>query len=156
MSHVPGERSLDPKIHFESGMKDLFRLDGVRAVNILGSIQYGLLYAVVFFFAGLGIEALFPPFRTNASLHALAGEVILQCIVVTIAIFYARKLIEAIPGFLTLLPTGLWDPVKLQQKGYIPYGIDEYKGEIMMSLVLVGTEVNLLKKIALLARRVGG
>lgn len=155
MSHVPGEHSLDPTQHFESGIKDLLRFDGVRAINILGSVQYGLLYAVVFFFIGILIERLFPPFRSNASLHALAGEVLLQCIVVTIGIFYVRKLVEAIPGLLTMLPlpTWLWNPVELEQKGWVPYGIEEYKGEVMMSLVLVGTQINLLKKIALLAGR---
>lgn len=139
-------------------MRDLLRVDEVRATNILGSVQYGILYAVVFFFVGLAIERLFPPFRSNASLHALAGEILLQCIVVTIAIFYVRKLVEAIPGLVTLLPlpTWLWNPVELEQKGWVPYGIDEYKGEIMMSLILVGTQLNLLKKIALLSARVGG
>lgn len=156
MSHVPGEHSLDPKQHFEAGMKDLLRVDEVRATNIFGSVQYSLLYAVVFFFVGLAIERIFPPFRPNESLHSLVGEVLLQCIVVTVAIFYVRKLVEAIPGLLTMLPLpkGLWDPVKLEQKGYVPYGIDEYKGEIMMSLILVGTQINLLKKIALLTGRV--
>jgi hypothetical protein len=158
MSHVPGEHSLDPTQHFESGMKDLLRFDGVRVMNILGSVQYGLLYAIVFFFVGLAIERLFPPFRSNASLHALAGEVLLQCVAVTVAIFYVRKLVEAIPGLATLLPlpTWLWNPVELEQKGWVPYGIEEYKGEIMMSLILIGTQLNLLKKIALLAARVGG
>ena len=139
-------------------MRDLLRVDEVRATNILGSVQYGLLYAVVFFFVGLAIERLFPPFRSNESLHSLTGEILLQCIVVTIAIFYVRKLVQTIPGLLTMLPlpAGLWNPVKLEQKGYVPYGIEEYKGEIMVSLILIGTQLNLLKKITLLATRIQG
>jgi hypothetical protein len=146
MSHVRGEHSLDPKTHFVAGMKDFFRLDTVRFINIVGTIQYGLLYAIVFFFLGLGIERLFSPFRSNTSIHELIGQILLQCFVLLIAIFYARKLVEAIPGILSFFPS--WFNLdKLLEKGYIPYGIDEYKGEIMASVVLIGTQVNLLKKI---------
>jgi hypothetical protein len=146
MSHVRGEQSLDPKTHFLAGMKDVFRFDTVRFINLVGTIQYGLLYAVVFFFLGIGIERLFAPFRPGVTPSELIGQVLLQCIVITIAIFYVRKFVEAIPGILSFFPTD-FNLDKLMDKGYIPYGIDEYKGEMMMSLVLIGTQVNLLKKI---------
>ncbi len=150
MSHVRGEQSLDPKTHFLAGMKDVFRFDTVRFINLVGTIQYGLLYAVVFFFLGIGIERLFTPFRPGAPPSELIGQVLLQCIVITIAIFYVRKFVEAIPGILSFFPAD-FNLDKLMDKGYIPYGIDEYKGEMMMSLVLIGTQVNLLQKIATLA-----
>jgi hypothetical protein len=150
MSHIRGEHSLDPKTHFLAGMKDFFRMDTVRLINIVGTIQYGLLYAVVFFFLGVGIERLFPPFRANTSTRERIGQVLLQCFVLLIVIFYARKLVEAIPGILSFFPS--WFNLdKLLEKGYIPYGIEEYKGEIMASVVLIGTQVNLLKKITQLA-----
>lgn len=150
MSHVDGEHSENPYVHFHAGMKDLLRVDTVRLINISGSIQYGLLYAIVFFFAGIAIETLFPKFRANASYSSLVYEILLQCILIIITIFYARKFIEAIPGLATFFPSFInFD--KLITKGFVPYGIDEYKGEAMMSLILIGTQINLLKKISRLA-----
>jgi hypothetical protein len=151
MSHVRGEQSLDPTTHFLSGMKDVFRFDTVRFINIVGTVQYGLLYAIVFFFLGIGIERLFPPFRSSTRPSELIGQVLLQCFAITIAIFYVRKFVEAIPGILSFFPSA-FNLDALLAKGYIPYGIDEYKGEMMMSLVLIGTQVNLLKKIGLLVQ----
>ncbi len=150
MSKVPGEKSLDPYTHFTAGMKDFFRFDQVRFVNIFGSIQYGLLYAVVFFFAGIGIESIFPKYSSSASFKTIAIQVILQCILLTIVIFYARKFVEAIPGILSFFPK-LFDKNNLLRHGFIPYGVEEYKGEMMMSIILIGTSVNLLKKIGRLA-----
>jgi hypothetical protein len=150
MSHVDGQKSLDPYIHFKAGMKDLFRFDQVRLVNILGSIQYGLLYAFVFFFAGIGIESVFPKYNPIAKFKTLASQVTLQCIVIIIVIFYARKLVEAIPGIITFFPKA-FNQQNLLRHGFIPYGIDEFKGEAMMSIILIGTSVNLLKKIGRLA-----
>lgn len=150
MSHVNGESSLDPYVHFRAGMTDVFRVDQVRLTNILGSIQYGVLYAIVFFFAGIFIESLFPKYIATASFRTLALQVVLQCIVLTIVIFYARKIVESIPGLITFFPKKV-DEAKLIAHGFIPYGIEEYKGETMMSIILVGTSVNLLKKIGRLA-----
>ena len=53
MSKVKGEKSIDPKTHFVAGMKEVFRFDQVRFINIVGSIQYGLLYSIFYF--GIGI-----------------------------------------------------------------------------------------------------
>lgn len=150
MSHVDGERSENPYIHFHAGMKDLLRFDQVRLLNIFGSVQYGLLYAIIFFFAGITIEYIFPSFRSGAIIQTLINEIILQCIVLIIVIFYVRKFIEAIPGFMTFFP-GILDVNSLILKGLVPYGIDEFRGEAMLSLILIGTQINLLKKISLLA-----
>ena len=150
MSHVDGEKSLDPYVHFTAGMKDFFRVDNVRLVNILGSVQYGLLYAIVFFFAGVGIETVFPKYSASATFRTLALQVLLQCIVLTIVIFYARKFIESIPGLMTFFPNKI-NTEKLIEHGLVPYSLDEYKGETMMSIILVGVSTNLLKKIERLA-----
>lgn len=150
MSHVDGEKSLDPYTHFTAGMKDFFRLDKVRLINILGSVQYGLLYAIVFFFAGIAIESIFPKYNPTESFRTIALQVLLQCIILTIIIFYARKLVESIPGLMTFFPNKI-NTEKLIEHGLVPYSLDEYKGETMMSIILVGTSVNLLKKIGRMA-----
>lgn len=150
MSHVDGELSENPYVHLKAGMKDFIRFDKVRLVNIFGSIQYGLLYAFTFFFAGIGIEALFPLYNPNVPVKTIIWEVLIQCIVIILVTFYARKFIEAIPGIMTFFPN-LFDFDKLVSKGFIPYGIDEFKGEVMMSVILIGVEVNLFKKVEYLS-----
>lgn len=150
MSKEDGDNSVNPLIHFTAGMKDFFRVDKVRLVNIIGSIQYGLLYAVVFFFLGIWMEYLFPNFSKSIPIHHMTLQVILQCLVIIIVIFYARKLVESIPGIPSFFPD-YFNIKKLREQGLIPYGIEEYKGETMLAFVLVGTQVNLLQKIGYLS-----
>ena len=151
MSYISEEKSVDPKTHFEAGMKELFRFDQVRLINIVGTIQYGILYFISYFFVGLFIEYLFPRFTTKISLDSLATQILLQCLVILIAVFYVQKLVEAIPGILSFFPN-LFDRQKLINQGYKPYTIDEYKGEMISSIILVGVQINLLNKIILLAK----
>ena len=148
MSYVPGDKSVDPQVHFMAGMKDLLRFDKVRFVNILGSIQYGIAYTVAFFMAGIGINFIFPPFTTNEpSLSKLFFLILLQSLVIIITIFYIQKLIEAIPGIISFFPQ-YFDYNKLLTQGLVPYGIDEYKGNMASNIILIGTQVNLLKRVS--------
>ena len=148
MSYVPGDKSVDPQVHFMAGMKDLLRFDKVRFVNILGSIQYGIAYTVAFFMAGIGINFIFPPFTTNEpSLSKLFFLILLQSLVIIITTFYVQKLIEAIPGFISFFPQ-YFDYNKLLTQGLVPYGIDEYKGNMASNIILIGTQVNLLKRVS--------
>jgi hypothetical protein len=147
MSHVDGDRSTDPRTHLEAGLKDLTRLDKVRFINIVGSIQYGILYSIVFFFVGIGIHLLFPPFVKGEALLPLCFWILLQSIVIIEAVFYSRKFVEAIPGILSFFP-GYFHFQELQSKGFVPYGVDEYRGDMASSIVLIGTQYRLLEKIA--------
>jgi hypothetical protein len=149
MSYVPGDKSIDPKIHFEAGMKDFTRLDDVRLINILGSIQYGILYCITFFIIGLSLDVIFPQFTKKISLLSLSGWILLQCIVIILITFYTRKFIEAIPGIASFFP-GKFNQSDLIAKGFVPYGVEEYKGDMASSIVLIGTQINLFNKIAYL------
>jgi hypothetical protein len=152
MSYVPGERALDPKTHFKAGMEDLFRVDKVRFLNINGTIQYGLLYGILYLFCGILINNIFPAYTTNIQLRSLFMWIILQSIVIIIATFYSQKFVEAIPGWASLFP-GFFNPEELKSKGWKPYGIPEYKGDMAASIILIGTQINLLKKIELFTRK---
>ena len=148
MSYVPGNKSVDPQVHFMAGMKDLLRFDKVRLVNIIGSVQYGIAYTLAFFMTGIAINFIFPPFTTSEqSLHRLFLLILLQCLVIIITIFYVQKLIEAMPGFISFFPQ-YFDYNKLMAQGFIPYGIDEFKGNMASNIILIGTQVNLLKKVS--------
>jgi len=153
MSYVPGNTSEDPKIHFEAGMKDFARLDKVRLINMMGSIQYGILYSVVYFFAGVLLHVIFPPFTKEIELTTLAGWILLQCLALIIVAFYVRKFVEAIPGIMSFFPK-FFNISDLKTKGFIPYGIDEFRGDITSSLVLIGTQYRLLEKVAYLTKEV--
>jgi hypothetical protein len=153
MSYVPGDKSEDPKVHFEAGMKDVFRLDKVRFINISGSIQYGILYSIAYFIVGVALHVIFPPLVKGIPLLNLFGWILLQCLVLVIVSFYVDKFIEAIPGFASFFPN-FFDFPKLLAKGFIPYGVSEYKGNMASNIVLIGTQVNLLNKVAYLTQEV--
>lgn len=153
MSYVPGNTSEDPKVHLEAGLKDFARVDKVRFINIIGSIQYGILYSVIYFFAGILLHIIFPPFTKEIALTSLAGWILLQCLVLIITAFYVRKFVEAIPGVLSFFPK-FFNVSDLKSKGWIPYGIDEFRGDITSSLVLIGTQYRLLEKVAFLTKEV--
>jgi hypothetical protein len=43
----------------------------------------------------------------------------------------------------------------LKVKGFVPYGIDEFKGDMASSIILIGTQYRLLEKIVYLTEEVG-
>jgi hypothetical protein len=55
--------------------------------------------------------------------------------------------VEAIPGIASYFP-GFFNIRDLQAKGFIPYGVSEFKGDMASSLILIGTQIRLLDKIA--------
>jgi hypothetical protein len=146
MSYVPGNKSEDPKVHFEAGVKDFARLDKVRLINIGGSIQYGILYCLVFFFIGIILHNIFPALNKSDPLFNIFLWIILQSVVIIIAAFYVEKFVEIFPGIFSFFPQ-FFDMNDLLAKGFIPYGIDEYKGNIASSLILIGTQYHLLYKV---------
>lgn len=153
MSHVDGDRSTDPTTHFQAGIKDFARLDKVRFINIVGSIQYGILYSIAFFLVGIGIHILFPPLVKSESLLTICSWILLQCLVIVEVIFYCRKFIESIPGIASFFPQ-YFNLQELQTKGFVPYGVDEYRGDMASSLILIGTQYRLLEKVAYVTNEV--
>jgi hypothetical protein len=153
MSHIDGDRSTDPAIHFQAGMKDFARMDKVRFINIIGSMQYGILYSLLFFAVGIGIHLLFPPFVKGEPLLSLFFWILLQCLVIILAVFYCRKFIESIPGIASFFPR-YFNLQDLQSKGFVPYGVDEYRGDMASSLILIGTQYHLLEKVAYVTNQV--
>lgn len=146
MSYVPGNKSEDPKVHFEAGLKDFARLDKVRLINIGGSIQYGILYCLVFLFIGILLHNIFPVLNKSDPLLNIFLWIIVQSVVIIIVVFYVEKFIEMIPGIFSFFPQ-FFDINELLAKGFIPYGINEYKGDIASSLILIGTQYHLLYKV---------
>jgi hypothetical protein len=147
MSYIPGDKSLDPKIHFEAGIKDFARLDKVRFINIAGSIQYGILYSVIYFMIGIVLHVVFPPLVKTDPLLNIFLWILLQAVIIILLTFYVQKFVEAIPGILSLFKN-YFNVTDLIARGFIPYGVSEYKGDMASSLILIGTQVRLLEKIS--------
>jgi hypothetical protein len=147
MSYVPGNTSEDPRIHFKSGMEDVFRLDKVRFINIIGTIQYGLLYVIIYFMIGISLHYIFPSLNKNDTLTSIFLWIILQSIIIILITFYVQKFIEAIPGIISFFPQ-YFNLSDLLAKGFIPYGVSEYKGNMASSIILIGTQMKLLEKVA--------
>lgn len=147
MSYVPGDKSEDPKLHFEAGMKDFARLDKVRFINIAGSIQYGLIYSIIYLAIGIALHVLFPPLNKADSLVNLFGWILIQSLVIIGITFYVQKFVQAIPGLASFFPK-FFNFHELLVKGFIPYGVGEYKGDMASSIILIGTQMRLLEKIA--------
>jgi hypothetical protein len=64
-----------------------------------------------------------------------------------VAIFYCRKLVEMIPGIVSFFPN-YFHFQELQSKGLIPYGVNEYRGDMASNIILLGTQYRLLEKVA--------
>jgi hypothetical protein len=147
MSYVDGDKSVNPAIHFKAGWKDLIRMDKVRFINIVGSIQYGLLYSIAYLFIGTYLHYLFPKMAQGDPLLNIFMWIVIQSIIIIIVAFYVQKFVEMIPGILSFFPR-YFNLEELKQKGFKPYGISEYKGDMASSIVLVGTQFHLLEKVA--------
>lgn len=153
MSYVPGSKSEDPKVHFEAGIKDFARLDKVRLINITGSIQYGIIYCIIYFAIGIALHAIFPPLIKSEPLLNIFLWIVLQSVIIIILTFYVQKFVEAIPGWASFFPK-TFDFNKLLAQGFIPYGVGEFKGDMASSIILIGTQYHLLEKIAFVTNEI--
>jgi hypothetical protein len=131
------------KSHVDERVDKLFRFDAIRINELFETVQYTIIYAVTSFFAGLGINSMFPEYNEKTPTLNLVLEILGELCAVIIAIFYIRKINKLVPFFLLFANT----------KSYIPYQTTEYNGEITISLVFVAMQFRLLKKIGLLGER---
>jgi hypothetical protein len=147
MSYVPGDKSEDPTVHFQAGMKDFARVDKVRLINIGGTIQYGILYSILYFIIGIALHVIFPPLVKSDPLLNIFLWIILQSLVIIVLQFYVEKFVQAIPGIFSFFPT-YFDFSNLLAKGFIPYGVGEFKGSMAANIVLIGTQIKLFDKVS--------
>lgn len=133
------------KDYSKERLNKLFLMNDVRGMEILESLQYGILYSVSAFLIGVSIDWAFPNFNEETKTHTLAWEVILQSLLVIVVVFYMRKLIKVVPFLFAFHWSGA--------SKYRPYESAEYSGEVILSLIFFSTQFNLIKKLDLLSRR---
>lgn len=110
--------------------------------HVLESIQYGLLYLVVAFIAGVGLDFAFPVYTKKKPTNEVFKEVMLQCLALVIAVILVRYCVRSVP---ILFP--------VRGSGYTPYHTPEFNGEMMMSFIFIASQLNLINKVNLLASR---
>lgn len=133
--------------HIRERSEKLFLNNEIRLMELLESIQYGILYLVTGFGLGVTLDYSFPAYNEQVRTRTLFLEVALQCILLIVLTYYLRKIIKVIP-FLFVV-----DFAGTGKSKYTPYQSEEYGGEVMIAIVLLGAQFNLIKKLDLLSRR---
>lgn len=127
--------------HISENLEKLLIVDKVRGHHILEIIEYSLAYAIVAGLAALSIEKIFPAPDEKKSTNKILVEVLLQCILSAVAVFYIRKIVKVLPYIFE------------NSASYNPHDVMEYNGEIMIAIVFVGFQKNLLTKLEILRQR---
>ena len=136
--------------HFETQFKHLFDHDEARIMELLESIQYGLGYLFIGFLAGALADSMFPKYDETKDTFAVFVETVLHSMLLIVVVFYVRKIVKIMP-FLFVINMDTNGDGKIAK--YHPYKATEYSGELMIALILVGSQLNLIKKVDLLSRR---
>lgn len=134
--------------HYMERIDSLFDFDAIRIMQLLESFQYGIGYIFVSFLAGVGVDLLFPNYDEEKETWTLFLEIVLQSILLIFVVFYVRKLVKLVPFMFVLTENG--KPIAPE---FRPYEAPEYNGEVMIAVILIGSQFNLIKKIDLMSRR---
>jgi len=130
------------KQYFKRRLRSLLRFDELRLQEILESIQYCLGYLILGFTLGSFLDSVFPDFDKDVSTSSLIFEILLQAILIVIAVFYSRKIVKLMPSLFSHTSSK-----------FRPYETSEYSGEITISMILIGSQINFIRKIDLLSHR---
>jgi hypothetical protein len=133
--------------HIRERSEKLFLNNEVRFMELLESMQYGILYLVAGFGLGVTLDYSFPSYNEQVKTGTLFFEVTLQCLLLILLTYYLRKVIKVVPFLFMIDFTGSG------KSKYKPYQSEEYGGEVMIAIVLLGAQFNLIKKLDLLSRR---
>jgi hypothetical protein len=133
--------------HVRVRTEKLLMTNEIRVMELLESIQYGVLYLIVGFATGVALDYSFPNYNEQTRTSVLFTEVALQCLLLIILTFYLRKLVKIVPFLFVIDFTGSG------KTSYKPYEAAEYGGEVIIAIVFLGAQFNLIKKLDLLSRR---
>lgn len=136
----------DAATYFESRIDKLTRLDSIRANELLELGQYAIIYSIVSFVVSGSLNLFFQPYEESVGTGTLAFEVFYEIVIIVIVVYYMRKLIKTIPFLFEMKWPG-------SQK-YIPYLSTEFDGEVAISIIFIGMQFRLIKKLDLLSRRI--
>jgi hypothetical protein len=127
------------KEYLNERLFNLKTFDKIRFHKIIQSVQYNILYIIIGGILGSLVEYIFPKYDENKTNFEIIKEILLQIILLSIVIYYISKIVKCIPYI------GSFDD------NYNPYQSDSllkaYNGEIMIAIILIVTQINLIKKM---------
>ncbi len=94
------------------------------------------------FIGGVGLDYLFPVYEPKKRLGIVVREVVAQCLLLILLVYFIRVNVKSVPLLFSL---------KGAPRGYKPYSTQEFNGEMMMGFVFLGCQLNLINKIDLIA-----
>ena len=133
--------------HFIDNLASLTRVDVVRFNELLELIQYNVIYCISAFIGGFSINAIFPEYNETVSIGRLSLEIIGELLALVLVVFYIRRFAKVIPFLFHVTGSG--------PNGFKPYLSTEYQGEIALGIIFVGVQFRLIRKLALLANKLG-
>ena len=86
--------------YVETKFNSLTTFDAIRLFKIAEIIQYCIIYAIFSLILGIMIEYFFVkmfPYDENSGIIRLSGEITFQCILLSLAVYYVRKIVQIIP-----------------------------------------------------------
>ena len=104
--------------------------------------QYIILYLLISIPVSVLIEEIFPDVDESKPIWKIMIEIIAQMVIMGILIFYLMKIVKLVPF------------IFMSDKSYIEHKIFEYEGTITISLVMLGTQKNLVSKIHIIRKRI--
>lgn len=114
----------------------MVQFDTIRRYRLLEIVQYTSLYMLLTLAIAPRLDELFPELNKRKSYSTILFETILQIVILSICIFYVKKIVKIIP------PIGL-----VMNSSFVVGTTDEYNGEMVMGLVLVHAQKKLASKI---------
>ncbi len=133
--------------HFIEHLGSLTQFDIIRFNELLELIQYNVIYCISAFIGGFSINAIFPEYDETVSIGRLSLEIIGELLALVLVVFYIRRFVKTIPFLFHLTGSG--------PNGFKPYLTTEYQGEIALGIIFVGVQFRLIRKLALLANKLG-
>lgn len=146
--------------HMKKGIGErvasLFSFGCIRVTRILETIHCAILYSILAYFFGYGIDKLLAsiyPVSDPEGELTHKGQVALTLLVCTlqvvtsaVAVIYIRKIAAVVPFIFNLCP----------DKYLEGYHVSEIEGEIALALVFVGSQVNLIHQLEKVSNYLGG
>jgi len=130
------------KKYFDNRLKKLTTFNKIRLYKLLEISQYIILYLLISIPVSVVLEEIFPDVDESKPIWKIMIEIIAQMVIMGILIFYLMKIVKLVPF------------IFMSDKSYIEHKIFEYEGTITISLVMLGTQKNLVSKIHIIRKRI--
>ena len=130
-------------------LDSLLRFDSIRILKLLEISQYAIISFLLSLWIGEVINSLFPTIDINISTYVLLTEAILQVFLLTVVVYYIRKISFIFPF--------IFNPIiKACNIPYIPSKKNESLFGITMGIgyVFYETQTNLINKVTEIAKRI--